>query len=51
LRVEKELTPKELVGCIHELMKRRSEKKTNLIMDAEKKIADLMIEDIENEKH
>lgn len=50
MRVEKELTPEELVKCIQELIKHRGAKKTNLIMDAEKRMADLMLGDIENEK-
>lgn len=51
LRLEKELTPRELVKCIQSLMKQGSAKKTKLMMDAEKRIADLMLGDIENEKN
>jgi len=50
LRAEKELTPKDLAKCLRELMKRKRWRQTSLILDAEKKIADLMLKDIENEK-
>lgn len=49
LRSEKKLTAIDLVKCLRELMSRRRGKKMELILDAEKKIADLMIGDMENE--
>ncbi len=51
LRVEKGLTPRDVANCIHELMKHKRGKQTSLILDAEKKMADLMLKDIENEKN
>jgi UDP-N-acetylglucosamine--N-acetylmuramyl-(pentapeptide) pyrophosphoryl-undecaprenol N-acetylglucosamine transferase len=50
LRVEKELTPRDLVKCLRDLLTRKRRKQTSLILDAEKKIADLMFEDIKDEK-
>ena len=49
LRSEQELTPSRLAKCLRELVNRRRGKTTALMLDAEKRIADLMLKDIENE--
>jgi len=49
LRSEQELTPSRLAKCLRDFMSRRCQKTTVLQLDAEKKIADLILKDVENE--